>query len=135
MNDFGIVYQNRTYKNQFTDSSITMKTIYALLTIAGIALPFSQFIPWLSENGLDIGLFFQQIIESPLSAFAWLDVVVTVVVIVFMVMNDGKQLNMKRLWLPVVASFAGGASVGLPLFLYMKQCHLEKNDLKNTDQH
>jgi hypothetical protein len=118
--------KNRTDNHQFTGSHITMKTIYALLTIAGIALPFSQFIPWLAEHGLDIGLFFQQIIDSPLSAFAWLDVVVTVVVIVVMVVNDGKALGMKRLWLPVVASFAGGASVGLPLFLYMKQCHIEQ---------
>jgi len=44
-----------------------------------------------------------------------------------MVMNEGKTLKMKRLWIPIAASFMGGTSVGLPLFLYMKQCHLEKN--------
>ena len=64
-----------------------MKTIYALLTLLGIALPFSQFTLWLVEYGFDVALFLQQIIENPLAAFAWLDVVVTVIVIVFMVFN------------------------------------------------
>jgi hypothetical protein len=43
-----------------------------------------------------------------------------------MVIQDGQQLKMNRLWVPVIASLMGGASVGLPLFLYMKQCHLEQ---------
>ena len=109
-----------------------MKTIYALLTLIGAALPFSQFILWLTEYGFNFTLFFQQIIENPLAIFAWLDVIVTVIVIVLMVMNEGKNLKMKRLWIPIVASFIGGASVGLPLFLYMKQSHLEKFELKRS---
>jgi len=109
-----------------------MKRIYALLTLIGIALPFSQFTLWLVEYGFDVALFLQQIIENPLAAFAWLDVVVTVIVIVFMVFNEGKQLRMKKIWIPIVASFIGGASVGLPLFLYMKQCQLENVNLKTS---
>lgn len=107
-----------------------MKTIYALLTLIGIALPFSQFIRWLAEYGFNFSLFFRQIIESPLASFAWLDVVVTVIVIVVMIVNQGKIYKIKRLWIPILASFIGGASVGLPLFLYMQQCHLEKLNLK-----
>ncbi|KAF1011088.1 MAG: hypothetical protein GAK29_04997 [Acinetobacter bereziniae] len=103
-----------------------MKKRYALLTLIGIVLPFSQFILWLNQHGLNLTLFFQQIIENPIAAFAWLDVVITVMVIIFMVINDGQQLKMKKLWVPIVASLVGGASVGLPLFLYMKQCHLEQ---------
>ena len=105
-----------------------MKTIYALLTLIGVALPFSQFARWLIEHGFNFTLFFRQIIESPLAAFAWLDVVVTVIVIVLMVVNEGKKLKIKRLWIPIVASFLGGAAVGLPLFLYMKQCYLDASD-------
>ncbi|WP_421772816.1 hypothetical protein [Elizabethkingia meningoseptica] len=33
---------------------------------------------WLHEHGFNFTLFFRQIIENPLAAFAWLDVVVTV---------------------------------------------------------
>ena len=103
-----------------------MRKIYALLTLVGIILPFSQFILWLAEYGFNFSLFIRQIIENPLATFAWLDVIVTVVVIVVMVMNEGRNHKIKRLWIPIIASFVGGASVGLPLFLYMKQCHLEK---------
>lgn len=81
---------------------------------------------------LILHFFFRQIIESPLATFAWLDVVVTVIVIVLMILNEGKKLKIKRLWIPIVASFIGGASVGLPLFLYMKQCHLDAtNSIKS----
>jgi hypothetical protein len=103
-----------------------MKRIYLSLTILGVALPFSQFIPWLCQNGFNFPLLLQQIIENPLAAFAWLDVIVTVVVIVCMAISEGKKLKIKKLWIPIVASFIGGASVGLPLFLYIKECHLEK---------
>jgi hypothetical protein len=126
MIDLAIIGKNNTDTNEFTGGRIIMKTIYALLTFIGIALPFSQFVPWLAEHGLNVGLFFQQITDNPLAVFAWLDVVVTVIVIVVMVMNDGKSLHMKKLWIPVLASFIGGASVGLPLFLYMKQGHIER---------
>lgn len=107
------------------------RTIYALLTIIGIVLPFSQFIPWLLKYGLNLSLFFQSIIQSPLATFAWLDVSVTVAVIVFLVIHDGKNLKMTKLWIPVTASLIGGASVGLPLFLYMRQSHLDKLEYAN----
>ena len=49
-----------------------------------------------------------------------------------MVVNEGKKLKIKRLWIPIVASFLGGAAVGLPLFLYMKQCYIDNNDLRRS---
>lgn len=103
-----------------------MRKIYVVLTIVGIILPFSQFIRWLIEYGITIELFIKQILENPVAAFAWLDVVVTVIVITFMIINEGKKLKMTSLWIPIAASFIGGALVGLPLFLYMRQHHLDK---------
>ena len=103
-----------------------MRKIYALFTLVGVILPFSQFVLWLTEYGFSFSLFIHQIVENPLATFAWLDVILTVIVIVVMVMNEGRNYKIKRLWIPIIASFVGGASVGLPLFLYMKQCHLEK---------
>lgn len=84
------------------------------------------------EHGFNFTFFCRQIIESPLAAFAWLDVVVTVIVTVLMVVNEGKKLRIKRLWIPIVASFIGGAAVGLPLYLYMKQCHIDNNDSRRS---
>nr|WP_314369986.1 DUF2834 domain-containing protein [uncultured Acinetobacter sp.] len=103
-----------------------MRKIYVVLTLVGIVLPFSQLIRWLIEYGINIELFIKQILENPVAAFAWLDVVVTVIVITFMIINEGKKLKMTSLWIPIAALFIGGASVGLPLFLYMRQYHLDK---------
>jgi hypothetical protein len=33
---------------------------------------------------------------------------------------------MRRLWFPVIGSLLVGVSLGLPLFLYMRQLHLDK---------
>lgn len=103
-----------------------MRKIYVILTLVGIVLPFSQLIRWLIEYGINIELFIKQILENPVAAFAWLDVVVTVIIITFMIINEGKKLKMTSLWIPIAASFIGGASVGLPLFLYMRHHHLDK---------
>ncbi|WOE32283.1 MULTISPECIES: DUF2834 domain-containing protein [unclassified Acinetobacter] len=53
----------------------------------------------------------------------------TVFVIILMAINENKELKIKKIWIPIIASLLGGASVGLPLFLYMKQCHID-NELK-----
>ena len=82
-----------------------MRKIYALLTLVGIILPFSQFLLWLTEYGFNVSLFIDQILANSLATFAWLDVIVTVIVIVVMVMNEGKNDKIKRLWIPIIASF------------------------------
>ena len=74
-----------------------MRKIYALLTLVGIILPFSQFLLWLTEYGFNVSLFIDQILANSLATFAWLDVIVTVIVIVVMVMNEGKNDKIKRL--------------------------------------
>jgi hypothetical protein len=38
---------------------------------------------------------------------------------------EGKRLAIRRLWLAVVATIAGGVSLGLPLFLYMRQVKID----------
>jgi hypothetical protein len=42
------------------------------------------------------------------------------------VFAEGGRLGMRHLWLPVVGSLLFGVSLGLPLFLYMRQVHLDK---------
>jgi hypothetical protein len=34
---------------------------------------------------------------------------------------------MRRLWLPIIASLVVGVSLGFPLFLYMRQVHVDEN--------
>jgi hypothetical protein len=56
-----------------------------------------------------------------------LDVIVSSVVLWALVLIEGRRAGMKRLWAPVVANLAVGVSLGLPLFLYMREGRLESS--------
>jgi len=51
-----------------------MKTVYALLCVPGLLLPYGAFLPWLLEHGVDLPLLLQQAAATPIALFAWLDV-------------------------------------------------------------
>jgi len=104
-----------------------MKRIYLLLTILGFALPLSQFLLWLNEFGFNISLFISTIIEDKLSLFAWLDVIISAVVLILFIIYESKKLSMSKVWLPVVGTLSVGVSFGLPLFLFLREIHIEKN--------
>jgi hypothetical protein len=42
------------------------------------------------------------------------------------VLIEGKRIGLARHWLPIAASCLVGVSLGLPLFLYQRQVHLER---------
>lgn len=95
--------------------------LYLLLAILGAVLPYSQLIPFLREHGFDLRLLVEQLFANRISAFFGLDVVVSSVVLWAFVFIEGRRRKMRHLWLPVVGSFVVGVSVGLPLFLYMRE--------------
>ena len=64
-----------------------MKKLYLFLAIIGFILPLSQFISWLLEFGVDVVLMFHTIVEDKLSLFAWLDVIVSAVMLVVFVLT------------------------------------------------
>ncbi|AOT08112.1 DUF2834 domain-containing protein [Pseudoalteromonas luteoviolacea] len=103
-----------------------MKYIYGVLCILGTILPYSVFLPWLAESGPNVFLLYTQISTNPLSSVAWLDVIVSAFVLVTFIIYEGRQLKINRLWLPILSTFIVGVSLGLPLFLLMRELHLEK---------
>jgi hypothetical protein len=101
-----------------------MKNIYLLLCLIGALLPLSQFVPWALEHGLNIPLFLQELFSTRVGAFFGMDVVVSALVLFVFIFYEGQKLQMKRLWLPVIATLSVGVSLGLPLFLYLRERHL-----------
>ncbi len=101
--------------------------LYLVLCVLGAALPYSQFVPFLLENGLDIPMFVQQLFANRISAFFGMDVIVSAVVVTVFVLAEGTRIGIRHTWLPIVATFTVGVSLGLPLFLYLRQCRLEAN--------
>jgi len=102
-----------------------MQLIYLLLCLFGTALPLSQFIPWLAAHGLDVPLLVQHAIATPISAFAWSDVVVTALAVVVFVLVEGRRIALPGLWRPLLALLVG-PSLSLPLFLLLRERHLAR---------
>lgn len=104
---------------------MTAKSLYLALCVAGTVLPYWQFMPFLGEHGLDLRLFVAQLFASPVSGFFGMDVIVSSAVLWVLVRVDGRRAGVTHLWAPIAANLAVGVSLGLPLFLYMRERNLE----------
>ena len=118
------------------DRRLISKLFYGIFCVLGIILPYWQFIPWLLEKKLNLVLLLNEAVQTRISAFAWLDVIVSAVVLLGFVWIEGNRLKMAKLWLPILGTLSVGVSFGLPLFLLLREIHLEKessiNHLKIT---
>lgn len=98
-----------------------MSRFYLILTILGIFLPYGALVPWLVTHGLDIGQLFDEATANPISIFAWLDVLVSAVVLLGFIVVDGHRHKVKYRYYAVVGTLTVGVSFGLPLYLYLKE--------------
>lgn len=104
-----------------------MKYFYGVLCLLGALLPCGMFVPWVIENGINIRLFVAEAASTRIGAFAWLDVLVSGVVLIAFILVEGARMQMKKLWLPILGTCAVGVSFGLPLFLLQRELHVERN--------
>lgn len=105
---------------------MSLKHVYLIFSVLGAALPLSQFVPWLIANGADLPLFFDQLLVNPISRFFVLDVVISALVLITLIMVESNRLAIKKGWLAIVATLCVGVSLGLPLFLYLRQLTLDE---------
>jgi hypothetical protein len=104
------------------------KSIYLVFCVLGIVLPYSQFLPWVLEHGLRMGLFFQELFANRIGGFFGMDVLVTAVVLIFFLRREGIRLGVRHLWLPIAGTLTVGVSLGLPLFLYLRESTMERTE-------
>lgn len=101
------------------------RILYLGLCVLGTALPLSQFLPFLRQHGINPHEFVSQLFATPVSGFFGMDVIVSSVVLWAFVAIDGRRAGVRHLWAPVAANLAVGVSLGLPLFLYMREARRE----------
>jgi len=103
-----------------------MKWIYAVLCVLGFALPYYFFVPFVLENGLNIPLFVRQLFANPISSFFGADVIISSLVLWAFIYHETRQRPVKLWWLCIIANFAVGVSLGLPLFLLLREAEIER---------
>ena len=101
------------------------KHLYLGLCVVGTILPMTAFLPFLRTHGLDAPEFVDQLFGTAVSSFFGWDVIVSSLALWAFVLLEGRRLGMARLWAPIVATLAVGVSLGLPLFLFMREVRRE----------
>lgn len=108
------------------------KTLYLALCFLGFLLPYWQFVPWLAEHGLNLALFARELFVNRISAFFGMDVLVSAVALIGFIRVEGRRINAGRRWIPVLATLLVGVSLGLPLFLYLRELNMESRGSPGT---
>jgi Protein of unknown function DUF2834 len=99
---------------------------YLVCCVLGLVLPYSQFVPWFLEHGLNFMLFFRELFANRISAFFAIDVIVSAIVLIWFIQSEGKRLRVSLLWLPTLGTLVVGVSFGFPLFLFLRQMTLDQ---------
>lgn len=102
----------------------TAQWLYALLALIGTVLPLSQLLPWLLVFGPDARLLIDALLATDIGRFLAAGALLTALAVLVFVVVEGRRLVMRDLWLPILATILIGASLGLPLFLYMRERHM-----------
>lgn len=103
-----------------------LRHFYLLLAIAGIVLTYSQLIPFMIANGMDMVLLFSELFKNHATSFFAYDLLVTALACLIFLIVDGRRLKLPKLWIPIAGVFAVGVAFGFPLYLYMRDLHMEK---------
>ncbi len=106
------------------------RRVYLLLCVVGLVLPYWQFIPWVAIHGLNLRLFLSELFANRISAFFGMDVFVSAAVLICFMRIENRRRLIKHRWIPVLATALVGVSLGLPLFLYLRELSLGKGSSK-----
>jgi hypothetical protein len=95
--------------------------IYGALCLVGAVVPYAALVPFLRQHGLDLRLLAHELFSSPVGAFFGWDVVLSSAALWAFVLIDCRRSGVKHWWAPLLANLVVGVSLGLPLFLYLRE--------------
>jgi len=111
--------------NRFKMSSMKPKTLYLVLCVAGVVVPYGQFVPWVLQHGLNLPMFVRELFSTRIGAFFGMDVLMSAVTLLAFSRVEGAKIGVRGRWLVVLSILTVGVSLGLPLFLYLREQRLE----------
>jgi hypothetical protein len=101
------------------------RNLYLILCVAGAAVPLFQVLTFLRQHGMDFRLLLDQLLSAWFIGLFRIEFIVSFAALSALVYFEGRRARMIRLWVPVAATLAVGVSLGLPLFLYMREARLQ----------
>ncbi|BCL68821.1 conserved hypothetical protein [Vibrio nigripulchritudo MADA3029] len=102
-----------------------MKGFYLVGCIVGTVVPYAALLSWFGEFGFSIPLIFEHINSTKIGLFAWLDVLISAVVLIGFILYDSKKIGFTQAWKPILGTCLVGVSLGLPLYLLLREMHQE----------
>ena len=106
--------------------TIMKKNIYLILCILGTVIPYAFFVPFLAENGLNLGLFAQEMFATQIASFFSADVLVSSLALWAFIYFELYKRSIRNWWLAIVGNLVVGVSLALPLFLLLREISTEK---------
>jgi Terpene cyclase DEP1 len=97
------------------------KHAYLLLCIFGAVLPYSQFVPWIAQHGLNLPLLLRELFANRIGAFFGMDVIVSAVALLTFIRVERKRALVPGWGFAVLGTLLIGVSFGLPFFLYLRE--------------
>jgi hypothetical protein len=107
------------------DLTMKQKGLYFILAVIGFVGPYYFLISFLTAHGVDGKAFVQQLFGTKISTFFAVDLMVSSVVFLRYLGQEATRYSIEYRWVYVVALLTVGLSFALPLFLYVRESHLE----------
>jgi hypothetical protein len=117
-----------------------MKTrhFYLICCVLGLLLPYSQFVPWLLEHGLNMALFCRELFANRISMLFAMDVIISAIVLIWFIQSEGKRLQVRLLWFPTIGTLLPRCIVWIAAFSFSKAGDVGSNScssLTNFQDH
>jgi hypothetical protein len=96
------------------------------MCVIGFILPYTQLIPLILEPGFSFQMLIDDLFVNRVSTIFAFDLFVTAMVFVIFALYEGVKIKIRFLWIPFLMTFLVGASLGFPLFLYLRETTIEK---------
>ena len=107
---------------------MSRKNVYFLLCLLGIVIPYSLFLPWVFQNGLDWRLFLASLAANRISLFFVADVLVSGLVLMVFIRMESSRVKIRRGWIVTAGLCLVGVSFALPVYLYLRERALESGE-------
>ncbi len=101
------------------------KYFYLVMMVAGIVLPYSQFVPWFMSDGSIMNIV-PFAFSNRVSAGITLDALIAAVFLVGFILLEKRSVRVKHIWIPVVGIFLFGIAFAYPCYFYLRSMSMDQ---------